>query len=915
MTGRPERSAPGLAVLRVLLLLLPQRHREVFLGDLMEEYETFVSPGRSAAAARWWFWTTAMRGLALGFAHRVYDVVRRPLARLAASPHEGRLGGRGRGRGQMDILLQDLRYALRRVARSPGFTVVAVFSLALGIGANTAIFSMVNALLLKGLSVEHPEQLVEIYTSEKNGYSYSTSSNPDFEDLRDKNDVFSEVVAYVPFFGLVERGDEGVLTLGEMVSGNYFTGLGVRPVVGRSFLPEEDETHGTHPVIMLGHGYWQSVYDGDVGVLGQTLRIFGQPYTVVGVAPEGFNGMFPGVVPDLYAPLAMSGALVPGAAVDRMDQRGSRNVFLKGRLKEGVTAEQADQALKALSAGLAEEYPSTNDGRVMSALSSADVSIHPIVDGALVPVAGLLLTVVGMILLIACANLASFLLARGADRRKEIAVRLALGAQRWTLVRQLMTETVVLAVLGGLAGVVLANWTISILLSFQPPIPIPINLDLGIDRNVLAFTSLISLVAAMLFGLAPALQATRPAVASTLKDEAAGGAGKRRRVNLRNSLVVVQVALSFVLMIGAGLFVRSLQKASAIDTGFDTGPGAIIWPHFDMSNIEPVEGRVLQREMMDRIRSLPSVTVASLAEQLPLSLPQTTGVLPEGVDPPEGRSFFEVDDTSVDPEFFRAMGISVVRGRNFSSTDTPDSPGVVIVSEAFAARFWPGENPVGKTVAGRGAVFRVVGVASNTKVRSLGEAPRPYIYFNVTQKYQPAPQIVLRGTVSPRQLLSEARTAMRELRPDLVIMEAKTMDEHLALTLFAPRMGALLLGVFGALALLLSAIGIYGVVSYAVARRTREVGVRISLGATHGDVIRMVVGGGMRLVTVGGAIGLAASGAVTWLLSSFLYGIGTTDVATFVGIPSLLVAVAFLAAYLPARRAARVDPVEALRTE
>jgi len=320
--------------------------------------------------------------------------------------------------------------------------------------------------------------------------------------------------------------------------------------------------------------------------------------------------------------------------------------------------------------------------------------------------------------------------------------------------------------------------------------------------------------------------------------------------------------------------------------------------------------------MMDRIRSLPSVTVASLAEQLPLSFPQTTGVLPEGVDPPKDRSFFDVDDTSVDPEFFRAMGISIVRGRNFSSTDTPDSPGVVIVSEAFAARFWPGENPVGKTVtSGREAVLRVVGVASNTKVRSLGEAPRPYIYFNVTQSYHPSAQIVLRGTVSPPQLLSEARTAMRELRPDLVIMEAKTMDEHLALTLFAPRMGALLLGVFGALALLLSAVGIYGVVSYAVARRTREVGVRISLGATHGDVIRMVVGDGMRLVTVGGAIGLAASGAVTWLLSSFLYGIGTTDVATFVVIPVLLVAVAFLAAYLPARRAARVDPVEALRTE
>ena len=551
----------------------------------------------------------------------------------------------------------------------------------------------------------------------------------------------------------------------------------------------------------------------------------------------------------------------------------------------------------------------------MTVLATNDVSVHPLVDRALVPVAGLLLTVVGLVLLIACANLASFLLARAADRQREIAVRLALGAQRWTLVRQLLTETTLLAVLGGAAGIVVAQWTISALLSFQPPIPIPLNLDISIDRTVLLFALGVSILAGVFFGLAPALQSTRPDVAPTLRDESHATSGPSR-FTLRNFLVVVQVALSMVLLIGAGLFVRSLQKAQAIDLGFYSGPSAIVWPNLEMSRISEGEGRALQLELKERLSAIPGVTGVAMAGRVPLGANvQTNGILPEGAEPPFGQDQYDIDAVSVGDDYFEVLDIPLLQGRAFSSVDVEESEPVTIVSEAFARRFWPGENAIGKTVERGDRTLRVVGVARDTKVRTLGEEPRPYIYFSARQSYNPALSYVVRRGGNAAQLVSQSRTALRELRSDLLIFDAVTMEEHLALMLFAPRMAALLLSVFGGLALLLSAIGLYGLVSYAVSRRTREVGIRISLGADTGSVIRMVVGDGMRLVLVGSAIGVVISGAVTWLISNFLYGIGATDVATFVSIPALLVGVAFVAAYVPARRASRINPVEALRTE
>jgi predicted permease len=816
----------------------------------------------------------------------------------------------------MDAFLQDLRYALRRLARSPGFTVVAALSLALGIGANTAIFSLVNGVMLKGVPVKDPSSLVEIYFSEENGYPYATASYPDFEALRDGlREIFQGVAAWNLTIARMDQGDEAEVVLGEIVSGNYFDLLGVEPSPGRGFLPGEDETPGTAFVTVLSHGYWERGLGADPTILGKTVRINSRPYTVIGVAPKGFHGMMRGLVPDFWVPMMMSGVIM-GDSGERLQRRGSRNLFVKGRLRDGVALAQAGAALATLSANLEREYPETNRGRSFSLLPTTDVAIHPLVDRMLLPVAALLLSVVGLVLLIACVNLASFLLARAADRRKEIALRLAMGARRWNLVRQLLTETVLLALMGGAGGVLLAFWTLNALLGFKPPLPVPVNLDIGIDGTVLAFTSIVSVAAGVMFGLVPALQATNPDIAPILKDEGATTQG-RRRLNLRNALVVTQVAVSLVLLVCASLFVRSLQKAQAIDPGFDTSQAVLLLPNMQLSGFTEEEGKQIYTELEERLSALPGVTAVGMVSRVPLGASvETMGVNIRGVQPPPGRDEIDVDNTSVTAGYFQAMGIPILRGRNFGPEDGPGSPRAIIVSEAAASRFWPGRDPVGETVTiGESSVATVVGVAADTKVRTLGEAPRPFLYDSARRYYNEALSILVKGDRPSPELLPAVRRTAMEVAPDMVILESKSMEEHLALLLFAPRMAALLLSVFGALALILAGVGLYGLVSYAAARRTREVGIRISLGADATRVIGMVMGGGMRLVLVGGGIGVALSASVTWLLSGYLYGIGALDLLTFFGIPLFLGAVALAAAYVPARRASRVDPVEALRAE
>jgi predicted permease len=817
----------------------------------------------------------------------------------------------------MDHLLMDLRYAVRRLVGTPGFTLVAILSLALGIGANTAMFSVVNTVLLKEQPFADRDRLVEVYTSEADGFAHSTSSVPDYLDLRTEVDAFDAVVATRTFLARYDRGERPELAFGELVSWDYFQELGIPMTMGRSFRPDEDATPGVGQVAILGYKTWLNDFGSDPGILGQTVTLNGYPFTVIGVAGEAFNGTIPVLSTGFFAPLTMTNELMGGLGTNQYDRRGSRSLFVKSRLSEGVTVDQANQALAAFSRGLEERGPETNERRYMSALPVSEVSLHPFVDRILVPVAGLLLVVVGIVLLIACANLASFLLARAEDRQKEIALRLALGSGRGRLVRQLLVETVLLASLGGVAGLLLARWTLDLLLSFQPPLPVPVSFVVELDGTVLAFTAAVSVVAGVLFGLAPALQATRPDLAPTLKD-AGRRPGKAGRYGLRNSLVITQVAFSFLLLIGAGLFIRSLQKAQAIDPGFDTSPAAMVWPLPELAGYESSDEVVTYfRTLRDRLLADPQIDAVAMASRLPLgSEIQTNGYEIPGnpSETPDGD--WDLDDTTVMPGYFETMGVEILQGRSFRDEDL-EGERVVVVSQAFVDRFYRGEDVLGRTISypGSSDPFRIVGVARDTKVRSLGEAPRPFIYHTPWPGFIPGMQVVVRGSLPGAGLLALTRGIVDEVDPDMVMFSAKTMNEHLALMLFPPRMAAFFLGVFGGLALLLSGIGIYGVVSHAVARRTREMGIRLSLGATARDVVVMAVGGGMRLVAVGAVIGVVLAGTVTWLISGYLYGISSTDVVTFLAIPVLLTGVALVAAFVPARRASRVDPVQALRSD
>lgn len=819
----------------------------------------------------------------------------------------------------MDRLLQDLRYALRRMAKSPGFTSIAVLSLALGIGANTAIFSLVNAVLLSGLPMRAPQEMVEIYKSEGE-YPYSISSVPDLFDLRERTDLFSGVAGYEAFFSRLETDDGVEPVWGEVISWDMFSILGISPHLGRFFVAEEGQTEGTHPVVVLGYNYWQRMFGSDPEVVGRTVRISGREWTVVGVAPEEVDGFTsPGLAMDMFITYMMAGTVnFEGVREDYLEDRRSHSTFIKARLAAGVTVDQAQAALNAMSAQNREAYPEIWEGRSFNALPSSDVSIHPIVDGPLLGVAALLLTVVGLVLLIACTNLAGFLLARASQRRKEIAVRLAMGAKRWTLIRQLLTETVVLAVLGGAAGLLVANWALQALMAFQPPIPIPINLDVGLDRTVLLFTLGISVAAGVFFGLVPALQSSNPDVAPTLKDETGSGTGRPKRLSLRNTLIVSQVAISMVLLLGAGLFLRSLQAAKNIDIGFSIREGGIAWVMAMGEEIDREEFQTLVSQLEERVTAQPGIDAVASAAVLPLGIAfQTRSFDIPGVEPPSGEDHHDIAYNAVSANFFDVWGIPIVAGRPLSPDDRVGTEPVAVIGETAARRFWPGEDAVGKTLVapGNGTSYRIVGVAKDIKAWTLGEEYRPYVYMAQGQQPDNISMFVARGTLPEAQIAGQLRRVIREVDPRLVLMESKTVSEHLSIALFPPKMAALFLAIFGGLALILASTGLYGAVAFNVSRRSREMGIRMSLGADASKVVGMVLKGALSLVAVGAGIGLVLSVGLAQLIRGFLYGIGAMDPLTFIGVPLFLAAVAIVAALMPARRASRINPVVALKSE
>ena len=819
----------------------------------------------------------------------------------------------------IDDLGRDVRDGVRSLARRPAFTAVAAVSLALGIGANTAIFSLVNAIFLRDSPIERPEEVVNLYLHQA-AFAYSTFSYPDYEDVRDgTTEVFSHIGASQFAPAHVDRAEGGGVGIvpAEAVTGNYFPMLGIEAALGRTLLPSDDVSRGGHPVVMLDYRYWQTAFAGDPDVVGREMRAAGRAYTVVGVGPPDFLGTMRGFTPAFYAPYSMVEEIV---GFSTFDNRGNHALFVKARLRPGVALPEAEAAVGAVAAQLTgDRIENWDPAGEFVLLPLTDVLLFPPMDVFIRAAAWMLTAVVALVLLLACTNLASFLLARALDRRKEIAVRQALGASRASLVRGLLTETILLGLLAGGVGTGLAVWLLDLLASVDLPLPIPVTLDLRLDGRVLAFTLGVSLVAGALLGLVPALQSTRPDVSGALRSESAGG-GQPGQLRWRNALVVAQLTISLLLLVGAGLFLRSFQQVQAVDPGFGRAPSAILTFLTPATRFTPDEARVYTRRVLDRFRELPGVGAVGATSRLhlnPLST-QTTDFNVAGFEPPSDHGAFVADRAEVEPGFFEAAGIEIVRGRNFREADRPDTQPVVIISEAMARRFWEDGDAVGRLIRRRDEEdppWLVVGVAADAKVRSLGEAPRNMVYLPYSQRFARSLTVVARTSTDPERTALALLTAGREVDPDLWVFETKTMDRHLALMRLPQQLSALVLSAFGVLALALAAIGLYGVVSHGVSQRTQEIGIRMALGADGPRVIRLLVAGGLRLVLVGAALGLALALVAARLLGGLLFEVDTLDPLTFVGVPLVLAAAALLAAYLPARRASRVHPVTALRTD
>jgi predicted permease len=828
-------------------------------------------------------------------------------------------------------LWKDLDYSFRNLLTHPGFTVVAVLSLGLGIGLNTTIFSLVNAVLLRPPAVDEPSELVEVYSSKPGGIiwdDYATHSYPDYQNYRDDNQVFSGLAGHSLMLASISREGRSDLVIGSLVTGNYFEVMGVRPLIGRTFGPEDDRPGADQPVVVLSHALWQRNYGSDPSILGKTVRLNGTHYSIVGILPPEFTGTVSGFTPELWAPTIRVSELDPigmqdvtgtPATDDRRIERGLRWMFITGRLKSGVTIDQAQTQMATLSARLADEYPETNEDIGVALVPASGVRLHPYLDQTITPIAAMLVGVVGIVLLIACANVANMLLARATNRQREIAVRLAIGASRARLIRQLLVESLLLSGIGGCFGLLLSIWSTRLLEAFRPPVPISITVDLGIDIRVLLFTALASIVTGLIFGLVPALQASRTDLVSSLKeaifDRRASG-----RFSLGNVLVVGQVALSLILLIAAGLMVRGLAAARNTDLGFEPDQLGVISLNLEMNGYEEDAAKAFYERGLERIRGLPGVESVTDATRLPLGLDiNMNEVWVDGHDlTPDEDSSFLADVTFIGEDYFRTLGVPLLEGRDFGPSDGEDAPPVVVVNEAFARTFWPNETAVGKRIRRRamdGPTSEIIGVSRNYKVRSVGEDARPYIHYYRKQRFNPYGSLVFRTQGDPALLLETVRRELLAMDSDLLIMESDTMVGRMAFALFLVRTGSQLFSGFSILSVLLAAIGLYGLIAYWVSQRTREIGIRMAIGADSGSILGLVVKRGMTLSLVGTGLGLAGAFLGSRLLESFLYGVRPWDPLTFAVSSVVLLGVAFLANAIPARRASRVDPLIALRYE
>jgi len=803
------------------------------------------------------------------------------------------------------------------LVKNPAFTGAVIVTLALGIGLNAAVFSAVHGLLLRPLpGVENPDRIVQVYRSWP-GIEYGSNSIPHFRDLRDRSEEVGTVdgMASWAFVNLsLSSEGENEIAWGEMVSANFFDVLGVNPVLGRTFTLDESVERagvGGSPVVVLSYGAWQGRFGGDRNVVGRTVTINGSPFEVVGVAPEGFTGPMPVASPVLWAPLAMEPTLMAGSG-SNMEERGSNFMNIVARIPADASVDRVRQGLDRVVDGLRETYPDQYERSGVVVVPQSEAGIHPMIADSQVAMSSVILAVVALLLLVACVNVANLFLARAEDRRREIGIRLSVGAGRMRIVRQLLTESLLFALAAGIVGLGLAALAIRIMNGIQPPTDLPLGFDFELSMPVLAFTLGAALVTGLVFGLAPAIQASKPETVGALKGDAAAPGGSGTRIS--RGLVVVQTALSVVLLLSAGIFLRNLQAASEMDVGFQAD-------HLRLARVAPgLQGsdrpraEALYRDVKDRIEVAPGVTAAAWAEIVPLGLAsQQTSVAVGGYEPGPDEQM-SIGYNRVGPDYFEAMGIDL-RGRGFTEADDSTAQPVLVVNQTMAERFWPGEDALGRTVETRGEDRLIVGIAENGKYFRLGEEPTAQMYLPMAQDFPMWASIQIRTTDDPTTVVPRLRQAVRELDPTLPLADVRTMESHLGIAMLPSRVAGSALGIFGILGLILAAVGIYGVIAYGVSRETREIGIRVALGAGRSRVLAMVLKRGGILVVIGVAIGLVAAFGVAGLVRDLLYTGRAVDPVVFVSVPLVLTAVALLATWIPARRAAGADPMNALRGE
>lgn len=813
----------------------------------------------------------------------------------------------------MGTLLQDLRYGLRMLTKAPTFTAVAVLTLALGIGGNATVFSWIRAVLLSPLpGIADVDRLAAAETVMPSG-EYHTSSYPDFKDYRARSQSFSGLFGFeLTGVDMSLRNDAPPERVwGIIATENYFDVLGVHTAMGHTFHEAPNQGLNSDPYIVLGHGLWARRFGSDPNVLGRTVYINGHPFTVIGVMPRNFYGTIVGINAEYFVPMMMQSQVLPG---EDLEERWPTFVHIMGRLKPGISLAQAQAEMSTLASSFQKEYPlaEKNVGIFVTPVWGAHYGVQDFLRSVL----GFLMIVAALVLLIACVNVANLLLARATSRQKEIAIRAALGAGRNRLIRQLLIESLLLAAAGGIGGIFLALWGASLLKFFLPPMHLPVGLPLGVDGPVLAFTLILSAVTGMVFGLAPAWRGSQTDLNQSLKDggrASAAGAGGHR---LRDLLVVSEMVLATVLLVGAGLLLRSLRNAEKTGPGFN--PSHVALAAFDLraGGYTAAQASDYFDRLMERVRAVPGVESVSMERYVPLWFTGRgySGTEIEGYTPQPGEDM-GIDYNVVGPGYFRTLEIPLVSGRDFTEQDRAGAPRVLIVNQTMANRFWPGKDATGHRVRIADEWRTVVGVARDIKYHRINEEPRPFLYSPALQVGGTDINLIVRSSLPTAAVVSAIRAAARSVDSKLSPLETDDLEGLLHVSLFANRVAATLASVLGILGMLLAAIGIYGVLSYSVSQRFREIGIRLALGAQSRDILRLIVGQGLRLAFIGAGVGAAVGLAVTSAMSSLLFGVSSTDPATFAGVVMIVTLAAAFTAYVPARRALRVDPMVVLRYE